>query len=123
MKANLNNQTPIFIQIADMIKDALVEGVITEGEKIPSTTELSNFYQINRATAQKGVGILVDEGIVEQRRGIGVFVVPHARSKLIKERIDNFKEKYIQSLVEEAKRLEMSKEEVLKKVSEYYDNH
>ena len=123
MKANLNDQTPIFIQIAEMVKDALVEGVIKEGEKIPSTTELSNFYHINRATAQKGVGILVDEGIVEKRRGIGVFVVQHARSKLIKERMQAFSESYIQSLVKEAKRLEMSKEDVIKRVSEYYDNH
>ena len=123
MKANLNDQTPIFIQIADMVKDALVEGVIKEGEKLPSTTELSNFYQINRATAQKGVGILVEEGFVEKRRGIGTFVVPHARSKLINERMQAFSESYIQTLVKEAKRLEMSKEDVIKKVSEYYDNH
>jgi GntR family transcriptional regulator len=123
MKVNLNDQIPIFIQIADMIKDALVEGVIKEGEKIPSTTELSNFHHINRATAQKGVGILVDEGIVEKRRGIGVFVVPHARAKLINERVQGFSATYIKLLVEEAKRLEMSKEEVMKKVSEYYDNH
>lgn len=123
MKVNLNDQSPIFIQIADMIKDALVEGVIKEGEKIPSTTELSNFYQINRATAQKGVGILVDEGIVEKRRGIGVFVIPQAREKLINERVQGFSEMYIKSLVEEAKRLEMTKEEVMKRVSEYYDNH
>jgi len=123
MKVKLNDQSPIFIQIADMVKDALVEGVIKEGEKIPSTTELSNFYQINRATAQKGVGILVDEGIVEKRRGIGVFVVPYARDKLINERAQGFSETYIKLLVEEAKRLEMSKEEVMEKVSEYYDNH
>ena len=60
MKVNLDDQSPIFIQIADMIKDALIEGVIKEGEKIPSTTELSSFYQINRATAQKGIGILAE---------------------------------------------------------------
>ena len=123
MKVNLNDQSPIFIQIADMIKDSLVEGVIKEGEQIPSTTELSNFYQINRATAQKGIGILVDEGIVEKRRGIGVFVIPHTRDKLINERVQGFSETYIKLLVEEAKRLEISKEEVLKRVEEYYDNH
>lgn len=123
MKVNLNDQIPIFIQIADMIKDAVVEGVIQEGEQIPSTTELSDFYSINRATAQKGVGILVDEGIVEKRRGIGVFVAPQARSKLLKDRMKDFSETYIQSLVEEAKRLEMSKEELLKRVSEYYEDH
>ncbi|MBM7599592.1 DNA-binding transcriptional regulator YhcF (GntR family) [Virgibacillus halotolerans] len=123
MKANLNDQTPIFIQIADMIKDALVEGVIKEGEKIPSTTELSNFYHINRATAQKGVGILMDEGIVEKRRGIGIFVVQYARDKLIQERMQDFSDSYIQSLVKEAKRLDISKDDVIKKVSEYYDNY
>ena len=53
MKPTLNEDTPIFLQIADMIKDDLVEGLLSEGEQIPSTTELSNFYNINRATAQK----------------------------------------------------------------------
>lgn len=53
MKPTLNDETPIFLQIADMIKDDLVEGLLSEGEQIPSTTELSNFYNINRATAQK----------------------------------------------------------------------
>ncbi|GEN84503.1 GntR family transcriptional regulator [Sporosarcina luteola] len=123
MKVNLNDQIPIFIQIADMIKDAVVEGGIKEGEQIPSTTELSDFYSINRATAQKGVGILVDEGIVEKRRGIGVFVAPEARSKLLKDRMEDFSKTYIQSLVEEAKRLEMSKEELLKRVSEHYEDY
>src|SRR5690625_424285 len=97
MKANLNDQTPIFIQIADMVKDALVEGVIKEGEKLPSTTELSNFYQNKRATDQKGVDILVEEGIVEKRRRICTFVVPHVLSKLINERMQAFSESYIQT--------------------------
>ena len=43
MKPTLNEDTPIFLQIADMIKDDLVEGLLSEGEQIPSTTELSNF--------------------------------------------------------------------------------
>jgi len=123
MKVNLNDQIPIFIQIADMIKDTVVEGTIKEGEQIPSTTELSDFYSINRATAQKGVGILVEEGIVEKRRGIGVFVAPQARSRLINDRMREFSETYIHSLVEEAKRLEMSKEELIKRVSECYEDH
>lgn len=123
MKVNLNDQSPIFIQIADIIKDAIIEGVIQEGEKIPSTTELSNFYQINRATAQKSVGILVDEGIAEKRRGIGVFAVPDAREKLMNARVKGFADAYIKLMVAEVKRLEISKEEVIRKVSEYYDNH
>ena len=67
MKPTLNDETPIFLQIADMIKDDLVEGLLSEGEQIPSTTELSNFYNINRATAQKGITLLVDDVLLLRR--------------------------------------------------------
>lgn len=123
MKPTLNDETPIFLQIADMIKDDLVEGLLSEGEQIPSTTELSNFYNINRATAQKGIALLVDEGIVVKKRGIGVFIAEDARDKLVNTRMQTFSNSYIQNMVKEAKRLNISKEELVRRVEQDYDNH
>ncbi|MCD2478143.1 GntR family transcriptional regulator [Mammaliicoccus lentus] len=123
MKPTLNDETPIFLQIADMIKDDLVEGLLSEGEQIPSTTELSNFYNINRATAQKGITLLVDEGIVVKKRGIGVFIAEDARDKLVNIRMQAFSNSYIQNMVKEAKRLNISKEELIRRVEQDYDNH
>ncbi|GAB1613916.1 MULTISPECIES: GntR family transcriptional regulator [Mammaliicoccus] len=123
MKPTLNDETPIFLQIADMIKDDLVEGLLSEGEQIPSTTELSNFYNINRATAQKGITLLVDEGIVVKKRGIGVFIAEDARDKLVNTRMQAFSNSYIQNMVKEAKRLNISKEELIRRVEQDYDNH
>lgn len=123
MKPTLNDETPIFLQIADMIKDDLVEGLLSEGEQIPSTTELSNFYNINRATAQKGITLLVDEGIVVKKRGIGVFIAEDARDKLVNTRMQTFSNSYIQNMVKEAKRLNISKEELIRRVEQDYDNH
>jgi DNA-binding transcriptional regulator YhcF (GntR family) len=123
MKPTLNEDTPIFLQIADMIKDDLVEGLLSEGEQIPSTTELSNFYNINRATAQKGIALLMDEGIVAKKRGIGVFIAEDARDKLVNTRMQDFSNSYIQNMVKEAKRLNISKEELIRRVEQDYDNH
>ncbi|MGO1819146.1 MAG: GntR family transcriptional regulator [Senegalia sp. (in: firmicutes)] len=123
MKPTLNDETPIFLQIADMIKDDLVEGLLSEGEQIPSTTELSKFYNINRATAQKGIALLVDEGIVVKKRGIGVFIAEDARDKLVNTRMQTFSNSYIQNMVKEAKRLNISKEELVRRVEQDYDNH
>lgn len=123
MKPTLNEDTPIFLQIADMIKDDLVEGLLSEGEQIPSTTELSTFYNINRATAQKGIALLMDEGIVAKKRGIGVFIAEDARDKLVNTRMQDFSNSYIQNMVKEAKRLNISKEELIRRVEQDYDNH
>ena len=119
MKPTLNDETPIFLQIADMIKDDLVEGLLSEGEQIPSTTELSNFYNINRATAQKGITLLVDEGIVVKKRGI---CSPSDKSPSTT-RMQAFSNSYIQNMVKEAKRLNISKEELIRRVEQDYDNH
>ena len=52
-----------------MIEDDIIEGELDEGDQIPSTTEISKFYQVNRATAQKGLAVLVDEGYAYKRAG------------------------------------------------------
>ncbi|GAA0382177.1 GntR family transcriptional regulator [Bacillus horti] len=118
MKAMLDESQPIFQQIAQMIMDDIVDGRLNEGEKIPSENELSGFYSINRATARKGLQTLVEQGIIYKQRGIGMFVKEGAKAQLIQERQKQYKDEYVRPLLEEAKRLGMTFEEIITLIKE-----
>ena len=70
----LDDGAPIFSQVAERLAEEIAVGALAEGEQVPSTTELAAYYRINPATAAKGINVLTDEGLVEKRRGIGMFV-------------------------------------------------
>ena len=78
----LDEGMPLFVQIAEQLADDIVDGVLAEGARVPSTNELAAFYRINPATAAKGINLLVDDGVLEKRRGIGMFVAAGAREQL-----------------------------------------
>ncbi|MCK1977182.1 GntR family transcriptional regulator [Jeotgalicoccus huakuii] len=118
MKAVLDDSKPIFQQIHEMIEDDIIEGELQEGDQIPSTTEISKFYQVNRATAQKGLSVLVEEGYAYKQRGLGIFVSKDARSKLLEKRKNEFRKQYIKPMLEESKRLDMGLDEVIKFLKE-----
>jgi DNA-binding transcriptional regulator YhcF (GntR family) len=117
----INESIPIFARIAEGIKDHILMGDIEEGSQLPSTTVISKEYEINIATVNRAVNILVNEGIVFKKRGIGMFVSEGAVDKLIKERRKTFKENYIIATLEEAKRLRYSIEELQAMVAEVYN--
>ena len=90
MKLDLDQEKPIFIQIAEGIEDGILTGAFPEESQIPSITEFSVNYKINPATALKGINLLVDEEIVFKKRGVGMFVAKGAVSKLQKKRQNQF---------------------------------
>lgn len=100
---------PIYIQIASQLEEAIFTGVFSEGEQIPSTTEISRDFHINPATVLKGMNILVEAGLIEKRRGIGMFVANGAQTKLTGVRREQFYKNYIESMISEAKKLGISK--------------
>ena len=112
MQIDFDSERPIFQQIADGLEDAILSGVFPEGSQIPSITEFSVTYKINPATALKGINLLVDEDIVYKKRGLGMFVTEGAAEKLRQKRKESFYENFIKAMVEEAKRLEISREEL-----------
>ena len=112
MQLDFDSERPIFQQIADGLEDAILSGVFPEGSQIPSITEFSVTYKINPATALKGINLLVDENIVYKKRGLGMFVTEGAAEKLRQKRKESFYENFIKAMVEEAKRLEISREEL-----------
>ena len=74
---------PIYVQIADSIRAQILRGALRDGDQLTSTTEYATTYRINPATAGKAFAILVDEGLVDKRRGIGMFVAEGARAALV----------------------------------------
>jgi GntR family transcriptional regulator len=101
----LDEGAPIFSQIAEGLAGDIADGTLAEGERVPSTNELAAFYRINPATAAKGINVLTDSGLVEKRRGVGMFVAAGARSRLLDERRRRFAERYVEPMVAEATRL------------------
>lgn len=113
LQVNFEDEKPIYLQIAEQIEDAILSGAFPEESQIPSTTEISVTYRINPATALKGINLLVDNGIVYKKRGIGMFVSTGAVEILREKRKKEFFDKYILKLTTEAKRLNLSKDDIV----------
>lgn len=122
MIINFDEERPIFVQIAEGVEDAILSGAFSEENQIPSITEFSVTYRINPATALKGINILVDEGIVYKKRGVGMFVAQGAVEKLRGKRKEQFFENFVRNLVDEAKRLGISKDEIITLLERGYGN-
>lgn len=114
MKHSLSNQKPIFQQIRERVEEAILDGLLQPEDQVPSTNEFAKEYQINPATAGKGVNELVDKGVIYKKRGVGMFVSEGARQILITERKNSFIEQYIEPLKAEAKRLGITEDDLKK---------
>lgn len=109
----LSQDKSIYIQLGEMIETDILRGILLEEERVPSTNELAKLYTINPATAAKGVNLLVDEGILYKKRGIGMFVAQGAKAQIIKKRKDAFFDNYVKGLLEEAKSLGITRDELI----------
>jgi len=112
MSLLVDDGRPIFLQIAERIENDIIEGILAEEAQVPSTNQFAAFYQINPATAAKGVNLLVDQGILYKRRGIGMFVATGARAKLVENRKEQFYEQYIVTMIREAGKLGITTEQL-----------
>lgn len=101
----MDDNRPIFMQIAERIENDIIEEILQEESQVPSTNQFAVFYQINPATAAKGVNLLVDQGILYKKRGIGMFVASGARASLLEKRKEQFYEQYVVTMIREAEKL------------------
>lgn len=108
----LDDSRPIFLQIAERIENDIIEGRLAEEAQVPSTHQFVAFYQINPATAAKGVNLLVERGILYKRRGLGMYVAAGARARLIEERRERFFTQYVVPLLREAEKLGITTEQL-----------
>jgi GntR family transcriptional regulator len=111
-EAVIDDSKPIFLQIASLIENDIVDGNLPEETQVPSTNEFAAFHRINPATAAKGVNLLVDEGILYKRRGIGMFVATGARAALVARRTEEFFEQFVRPLTVEARKLGISAQQL-----------
>jgi len=121
MQIDFEGKQPIYLQLASGIEDSILSGAFKEETQIPSTTEISINFKINPATALKGINILVNEGIIYKKRGLGMFVCNGAVKKIQAKRKKEFYDAYINTLLSEAKKLSISKEEILDMIERGFD--
>jgi GntR family transcriptional regulator len=121
MELNLNGEKPIFLQFAEILEENILKGIFEEETQIPSTTEVAVKFKINPATANRGVNLLVEEGIIYKKRGIGMFVCPGAKERIAARRKEAFFESYVIKLIEEAKSLDISINEIQSMIERSYN--
>jgi DNA-binding transcriptional regulator YhcF (GntR family) len=112
MKPEFDADKSIYLQIAEGIEDDILQENIEEDAQVPSTNQLAVNYRINPATAAKGINMLVNEGILYKKRGIGMFVANGAVKIIRTKRKKAFFNKYIIPLLSEAANLDISKDEI-----------
>lgn len=113
LRLDLSSDKPIYLQLAEAIEDDILRGIFEEEEQVASTTELAVTLRINPATAGKGLNLLVDEGILYKKRGVGMFVSVGAREMIRKKRKESFYQSFVVSLLDEARKLNIPIEEVI----------
>ncbi|MFI5274531.1 MAG: GntR family transcriptional regulator [Ktedonobacterales bacterium] len=112
MEYLIDDTRPIFVQIAERIEAEILAGRLAEEEQVPSTNQFAALYQINPATAAKGVNLLVDQGILYKKRGLGMYVAPGARARLLERRREQFYEQYVVTMIREAEKLGITQEQL-----------
>lgn len=114
----LSGNGPIFLQVAERVAEDIIIGTYAEGDCIPSTNDYASFYQISPITASKGISILVEQGVLYKKRGIGMFVAPGARNRLRADRRATFREQHIIPLLREAHLLGIDPGELVEMINQ-----
>jgi len=84
MNTKWNDEQPIYRQLRDRVVAMILEHAVAEGDALPSARTVAAEYKINHLTVLKAYQELSDEGLVENRRGVGLFVTPGARERLLR---------------------------------------
>ena len=105
MDPKWSDDIPIYRQLRDRVVAMILEGVLTDGDALPSVRNVAAEYRLNPLTVLKGYQELVDEGLVEKKRGRGMFVNDGARKQLIKDERERFVEQEWPRVLETIERL------------------
>ncbi|MFF2481353.1 GntR family transcriptional regulator [Paenibacillus sp. NPDC058071] len=112
MNVTFDDKQPIFQQVAEIIEDDILNGTFRVDEQILSMAQLSQMLQINPATVVKGIGLLVNEGILYKKRGLGMFVAADAKLIIQNKRKDRFYKELLSNLLIEADKLGLTTEDI-----------
>ncbi|WP_414647890.1 GntR family transcriptional regulator [Desulfitobacterium sp.] len=115
---NPDSIKPLYLQIAEWLETEILNGNLKEEERIYSQYQLAEMFNINPATAAKGLNLLAEANIVYKKRGLGMFVALNAREFILTKHRNRVLGPMIRDLVNEAKRLAVSESELLQLIQE-----
>ena len=113
MEINWNNKEPIYLQLRDRLVALIMDGVLQEGEALPSVRQISSEQRINPVTVSKAIQMLVDDQLVETKRGLGTYVVDGAKNKLAIEERTRFLTEEWPQIAERIERLGLKLDDLL----------
>lgn len=113
MDPKWNEDAPIYRQLRDRVVAMILEGILSDGDALPSVRNVAAEYRLNPLTVLKGYQELVDEGLVEKKRGRGMFVTEGARKNLLKDERQRFVEKEWPNIAATIERLGLDPQELL----------
>ncbi len=115
MQITWNDKEPIYRQLHDRLVELILEGVFPEGESLPSIRDISSEHRINHITVAKSLQMLVDEGLVDKRRGLGMFVKDGAQERLLLKEKEKFLSEEWPAICRKMDRLGLSASDLLAK--------
>ena len=113
MNVDMNSTTPIYVQIADWIRNEILADRLLADGKVYSQYQLADMFNINPATAGKGLTILLDENILYKKRGLGMFVTTEAKEMILQTRRNETLQRLAHDIVIEARRLAVTDDELI----------
>ncbi len=113
MSVNWHDQSPIYRQLKEKVQAMILDGVLKPGDALPSVRQIAADYQINPITVSKAYQELVDESLVEKRRGIGMYVTEGASDKLLATERQHFIEEEWPAMLDRIRRLGIGADELL----------
>lgn len=113
MILNSNSTKPIYVQISEWLETEILSGRLKPHDKVYSQYQLADMFNINPATAAKGLTILAEEDILYKKRGLGMFVTEAAQAIVLNKRKNHTLKPLIQDLVLEAKRLQVTEADLI----------
>lgn len=123
MILNPDSIKPIYLQIAEWLEAEILKENLKEDERIYSQYQLADIFNINPATAAKGLNLLADENIVYKKRGLGMYVSHQAKQYILDKRKNQILNQMVTELVAEAKRLEVEEQELLKMIAQAQEEY
>lgn len=119
LKLELESLKPIYLQIAEGIEDDILNEILSEDEQAYSQYQIAREFNINPATAAKGINVLVAEGMLYKKRGLGMYVSKGAKKMILEKRRTSVFNSLIREIMQEAKKLNISKAEIIKMIDNF----
>ena len=118
MTAQWNDSQPIYWQLKELTVAMILDGTLAEGDALPSVRTVASDFQLNPITVSKSYQALVDEELVEKRRGLGMFVCTGARQKLTDSERQKFLNEEWPAMLTRVQQLGLDIDELLQPVKE-----